>query len=32
MKQGRCPDCKQVVNQKTAHTHWLNECPKKNMR
>lgn len=32
MKQGQCPYCGKMVNQKTAHAHWLRECPKKNTR
>ena len=32
MKQGQCPYCGKLVNQKTAHTHWLKECPKKTKR
>lgn len=29
MKQGQCPYCGKMVNQKTAHVHWLKECSKK---
>lgn len=31
MKQGQCPYCKEMVNQKTAHAHWM-KCPMKNKR
>lgn len=31
MKQGQCPYCGKMVNQKTAHQHWLT-CPKKRTR
>lgn len=31
MKQGQCPYCGKMVNQKTAHTHWLS-CPQKTKR
>jgi endogenous inhibitor of DNA gyrase (YacG/DUF329 family) len=31
MKQGQCPYCGKMVNQKTAYEHWL-KCPKKNKR
>lgn len=31
MKQGQCPYCGKMVNQKTAHKHWL-KCPMKRKR
>lgn len=31
MKQGQCPYCGKMVNQKTAHEHWL-KCPMKRKR
>lgn len=31
MKQGQCPYCGKMVNQKTAHQHWL-VCAKKPKR
>lgn len=31
MKQGQCPYCGKMVNQKTAREHWL-KCPMKRKR
>jgi len=31
-RKGQCPYCGKMVNQKTAHEHWLRECPNKNKR
>ena len=30
-RMGQCPYCKKMVDQKTAHEHWL-KCPMKHKR
>ncbi len=31
IRMGQCPYCGKMVNQQTAHQHWLT-CPKKTKR